>query len=165
MDYADLSPVVAVRGGSVVDASDDLNVCVMMKLEAGVRLYLVIVEDDEISHRLVSRIAIRPDGEMVPLSRAVTVEELGADAVGRESRVATPPESAPLLERSEGSNSGPESSAGAHRRTPTSSTTEISTGFSVGTAKKFCGVQAPSRIRLPFRPRTFSVTKNRHHHI
>src|SRR6476620_266573 len=84
------------------------------------------------------------------LSLAVTVEELGADAVGRESRVATPPESAPLLERSEGSKSGPESSAGAHRRTPTASTAAISTGFSVGTAKKFCGVQALSGIRLPF---------------
>ena len=36
-----------------------------MKLEARVRLYLVIVEDDEISRRLVSRIAIRPDGEMM----------------------------------------------------------------------------------------------------
>ena len=35
-----------------------------MKRESRVRLELVIVEDDEISHRLVSRIAIRPDGEM-----------------------------------------------------------------------------------------------------
>ena len=37
----------------------------MMKLEARVRRDLVIVEDDEISHRLVSRIAIRPDREMM----------------------------------------------------------------------------------------------------
>jgi hypothetical protein len=65
MDCSNVSLVVAVRDGSVVDVGDDLNVCVMMKREGRVRLYLVIVEDDEISHRLVSRIAIRPDGEMM----------------------------------------------------------------------------------------------------
>jgi len=39
--------------------------CVMMKLEARVRRDLVIVEDDEISDRLVSRIAIGPDREVM----------------------------------------------------------------------------------------------------
>jgi hypothetical protein len=54
-----------VRDGSVVEVGNDLKVCVMMKREARVRRYLVIVVDDEISHRLVSRIAIRPDREMM----------------------------------------------------------------------------------------------------
>jgi hypothetical protein len=64
VDGSDVALVVAVGDGSVVDVGDDLNVRVMVKREARMRLDLVIVEDDEISHRLVSRIAIRPDGEM-----------------------------------------------------------------------------------------------------
>src|SRR5258708_8230527 len=45
---------------SVVDVGDDLNVCVMMKREARVRRTLVIVEDDEISRRLVSGLPYGP---------------------------------------------------------------------------------------------------------
>ena len=47
-DCSNVSLVVAVRDRSVVDEGDDLNVCVMMKLEARVRRDLVTVEDDEI---------------------------------------------------------------------------------------------------------------------
>jgi hypothetical protein len=65
-DCSDVSLVVAVRNGSVVYVGDDLNIRVMVKREARMRLDFVIVEDDEIPHRRVSRIAIRPDGEMTP---------------------------------------------------------------------------------------------------
>jgi len=57
--------VVAARDGSVVDVGDDLNVCVMMKREARTRRDLVIVQDNEISHRFVSRVSVRPNREMM----------------------------------------------------------------------------------------------------
>ena len=64
-DCSDISLIVAVGEGSVVDITDYLNVRVVMQLKACVWRNLVIVQDNEIPHRFVGRIAIGSNGEMM----------------------------------------------------------------------------------------------------
>jgi hypothetical protein len=60
-----ISEVIMVRDGTLLDVGDDLQIGVWMEPETGVWCHFVIVEDDEISKRLVRRIAELANRKMV----------------------------------------------------------------------------------------------------
>jgi hypothetical protein len=65
VSFSDVPLIIAVRHRAFAKVADDLDIFVVMEGKSRVGSDLVVIENDEIADRLVGRIAVRSQGEVM----------------------------------------------------------------------------------------------------
>jgi len=63
--FSEIPLIIAVRQRAFAKVADDLDIFVVMEAKSSVGSDLIVIENDEIPDRLVGRIAVRSQGEVM----------------------------------------------------------------------------------------------------